>query len=89
MLGATGSWVTTVCGYAEGQGETMAGLPNWQQTASAFSGCGSVLFAVEELTGLILTTVAETGGFCLQVLVIPDAHIVPVGAEPAEPDLIV
>lgn len=87
MIGATGSWVKTVYGYAEGQGEAVAGTPDWRQTATAFSGCGSVLSTTEEIAGLIVTTGAEAAGSCLQALAIPDANIVVVEAtDPALAD---
>ncbi|MCX6620277.1 MAG: hypothetical protein NTY38_04230, partial [Acidobacteria bacterium] len=81
LIGATGSWVKTVHGYAEGQGEAVAGSPDWRQTASAFSGCGSVLWTTEEFAGLIMTIAAEAAGSCMQVLAIPDAIVVLVEAE--------
>lgn len=85
LIGATGSWVKTVHGYAEGQGEAVAGTPDWWQTATAYNGCGSILSTIEELAGVIVTTEAEAAGSCRQALAIPDARIVVV--EAAEPTL--
>jgi hypothetical protein len=76
LIGATGSWLKTVYGYAEGQGEAVAGTPDWRQSATAFSGCGSVLSTVEEFAGLTVTTGAEAAGSGRQALAIPDANIV-------------
>ena len=81
VIGATGSWLKTVYGYAEGQCEAVAGSPDWWQTTSGYSGCGSVMSAIEQFTGLILTASGEAAGSCLRVLAIPDANIVPVGAD--------
>lgn len=87
LIGATGSWVKTVFGYVEGQGEAVAGTPDWRQTATAFSGCWSVLSTVEEFAGLEVTTGAGAAGSCQQALAIPDANIVVVeAAEPALAD---
>jgi hypothetical protein len=87
MIGATGSWVRTVYGYAEGQGEAVAGIPDWRQTGSAIGGCGSVLSTTEELAGLIVSAGAEAAGSCPYALAIPDANILVVeAAEPALAD---
>jgi len=87
LIGATGSWVKAVCGYAEGKGEAVAGTPDWRQTATAFSGCGSILSTIEEFASLIMTAGAEAAGSCQQALAIPDANIVVVeAAEPALAD---